>query len=136
MNGFNLEWRDEYLLGIDELDFEHKDLFRRLNELHEELVQDNDKERVSGSLGGIYARLDAHFALEENYMREKKYAGYEQHKKQHDNFLDELREVSDKLLSSGIDIEERNVLESKLQGWVLNHFTTTDRDLPLDDEDD
>ena len=130
MAGFNLEWRDEYLLGVEELDFEHKDLFRRLNELHEELVRDSSKEHVAGCLGEIYARVDAHFALEENYMREKKYDGYEKHKKQHDNFLDELREISDRLLSSGIELVERDALEAKLQGWVLNHFTTTDREMP------
>ena len=26
------QWDDAYLIGVDELDFEHKDLFARLNE--------------------------------------------------------------------------------------------------------
>jgi hemerythrin len=129
MAEFHLEWRDEYLLGVEELDYEHKDLFNRLNELHDELVRDSNRERVEGCLGEIYARVDAHFALEENFMREKKYSGYEAHKKQHDNFLDELREVSDRLLSSGVDPAERDAMEAKLHSWVLNHFTTTDRDM-------
>ncbi|MCZ6870223.1 MAG: hypothetical protein O7G84_12035 [Gammaproteobacteria bacterium] len=33
------QWDDAYLIGVDELDFEHKDLFARLNELHEDLVR-------------------------------------------------------------------------------------------------
>jgi len=124
-----LEWRDEYLLGVAELDHEHKDLFRRLNELHEELGRDMDAKRVAGCLGEIYARVDAHFALEENYMRENKYSGYAKHKKHHDNFLDELREVSEQLLSAGIDPARRDALETKLRDWVLAHFTTTDREM-------
>jgi len=124
-----LEWRDEYSLGVEELDYEHKDLFNRLNELHQELRRDSDKDRVARCLGEIYARVNAHFALEENYMREQKYAGYDKHKSQHDNFLDDLREVSDRLISSGIDPAEREALEIKLNTWVLGHFTTTDRDM-------
>jgi len=124
-----LEWRDEYSLGVEELDYEHKDLFNRLNELHQELRHDSDKDRVSRCLGEIYARVNAHFALEENYMREQKYTGYDNHKSQHDNFLDDLREVSDRLISSGIDPAEREALEIKLNNWVLGHFTTTDRDM-------
>jgi len=124
-----LEWRDEYLLGVTELDHEHKDLFSRLNELHEELNRDNDKGHVEGCLGGIYARVSAHFALEENYMRENNISGYEKHKKHHDMFLDELREISDRLLNSGIDPKERDVLETTVRDWILNHFTTTDREM-------
>ena len=124
-----LEWRDEYSLGVEELDYEHKDLFNRLNELHQELRRDSDKDRVSRCLGEIYARVNAHFALEENYMREQKYSGYDKHKSQHDNFLDDLREVSDRLVSSGIDPAEREALEIKLNNWILGHFTTTDRDM-------
>ena len=31
------EWKDEYLLGLEPLDFEHKDLFQCINDVYEHI---------------------------------------------------------------------------------------------------
>ena len=87
------EWKDEYLLGLEPLDFEHKDLFRCINDLYEQCGIRDEGDELEDCLGQLHARLAAHFALEESAMREMKNPHYEAHKAEHDRFLEEVTEV-------------------------------------------
>lgn len=123
-----LIWRDEYLIGVDELDWEHQDLFQRLNELHDALAKSGDLDAIEDCLGEIHARVESHFALEEQYMRANKFAGYDAHKEEHDEFLEVLVELAKGILDDP-EPERRDNLEFQLQAWVINHVITSDRDL-------
>ena len=128
MPGFQLEWSDEYLIGVGELDYEHKDLFIRLNELHEELIQHEDKDEIERCLGEIYARLSAHFALEENFMRKSKSLNYVRHKQEHDAFLEDFIDIINDFRVSP-ELSEGGELAEFLQYWILNHIITSDREM-------
>ena len=121
-----LEWTDACRIGIDMLDYEHQDLFARLNELHDELLRHEDREVVEACLGEIHARMAAHFALEEKFMRDKRYPDYEAHKAEHDDLLDEfigfmMRFSHDPNLTYG------QAEQLMLKRWVIDHVLTTDR---------
>ncbi len=123
-----LEWTDACRIGVDMLDYEHQDLFTWLNELHEELLRHEDRVMVEACLGEIHARMAAHFALEEKFMRDKHYADYEAHKAEHDDLLEEfiefmMRYSRDPNLTYGQE-EQRT-----LTHWVIGHVLTTDRRL-------
>ena len=123
-----LQWRDDYLIGVEELDFEHRDLFARLNELHEELAHDADRARIENGLGEICARVAAHFALEEKFMRDTDFPKYSHHKKEHDDFLEVIVDYAEEIGSTE-DITKRDELESELQHWIIDHVTTSDQEL-------
>jgi hemerythrin-like metal-binding protein len=72
------------------LDYEHQDLFDCLNQIYEQCSRKSDYETVADCLGRLHSRLAAHFALEENTMREMKNPHYAAHKAEHDRFLDEV----------------------------------------------
>jgi len=123
-----LEWKDEYLLGLDSLDFEHKDLFKCINDLYRQCAIHGEETELEYCLGQLYARLAAHFALEESTMREMKNPHYEDHKAEHDRFLEEVTEV---VASFGNNPGEEQVeaFAMRVKEWVLHHITTTDRNL-------
>lgn len=123
-----LEWSDEYLIGVDELDFEHKDLFNRLNELHTELVRHNDWARIEHCLGEIYARVLAHFALEERFMRDTNQPNYAQHKSEHDRFLEVIVDIIEAFRANP-ELGSAGALEAQLQQWIINHITASDQEL-------
>ena len=122
------EWKDEYLLGLGPLDFEHQDLFNCINDLYEQCRLQGEAVGVEDCLGQLHARLAAHFALEESAMREMKNPHYEAHKAEHDQFLEEVTEV---VASFGTkpDDEYVEVFAIRVKEWVLTHITTTDRQL-------
>ena len=68
-----LKWDDSFLIGIEELDHEHKLLLDDINSLHEQLAQYGKISEIEKCLGEIYTRMHAHFALEEHVMKEHKY---------------------------------------------------------------
>ena len=122
------EWKDEYLLGLGPLDFEHQDLFNCINDLYEQCRLQGEAVGVEDCLGQLHARLAAHFALEESTMCEMKNPHYEAHKAEHDQFLEEVTEV---VASFGTkpDDEYVEVFAIRVKEWVLTHITTTDRQL-------
>jgi hemerythrin len=122
-----LEWRDDYLLGIRFLDFEHRDLFERINDLFGMCVSHADTEHVADCLGRLHARLSARFALEERVMRERNCDEYEPHKRSHKLLLDELRDIMDEYEDSqNLDEDE---LSRRFDNWFAEHFSTYDASL-------
>ena len=123
-----LDWSDEYLIGVEELDYEHRGLFNRLNELHEELAHHDEKAKIEDCLGEIHVRVEAHFALEERFMLDNKFKNYTHHKKEHDDFLAVIVNLIEKFLTNP-ELSYGNELEEQLQFWIVNHILTSDQEL-------
>jgi hemerythrin len=123
-----LEWKDEYLLGLEPLDFEHEDLFQCINDVYQQCRIQAEGVELGDCLGQLHARLAAHFALEESAMREMKNPHYETHKAEHDRFLEEVTEF---VASFGTYPGEEHVeaFAIRVKEWILVHITTTDRQL-------
>ena len=118
-----LEWKDEYCLGIPAVDEEHRELIELINELHAELQAGESGITVLDFLGEIYARISAHFALEEKVMREQEYDELADHKADHERLLDELRDLMDACEDRLVSEAE---LSERLDDWFAVHFRTRD----------
>lgn len=118
-----VKWKEEYALGIGPLDFEHQDLFERINDLYDACGGSSDPESVSSCLGRLHARLSAHFALEEKLMREARNPHYAAHKAEHDRFLDEVTDA----VAGSRDVEDLEAFAQSLRDWLARHITTYDR---------
>lgn len=121
-----LQWDDSFLIGIDELDFEHKRLIEDINHLHEELSGQDEKGDIEACLGEILARMQAHFALEERVMRKNKYPGLDEHKREHEDLLDSYTtSMLDFINSPGSD--RGRPIEDALERWIVEHILVSDR---------
>jgi hemerythrin len=98
-----------------------------INELDDAMGTDADHATVVAALGEIYARISAHFALEEKIMRDARYAGLAEHKQDHELLLDELLDVVDSVDSEGR--YDRLDLSSTLDRWFSDHFRNHDAKL-------
>jgi hemerythrin len=119
-----ITWKDEYSVGVPDVDHEHQKLIALINDLHDAMSGGDSDVTVMDFLGEIYANVSAHFALEEKIMRERKYDQYAEHKADHEVLLDELRDIMD-------DYEENayfsdDVFANALEGWFTTHFSTRD----------
>ena len=120
-----IDWRSEFETGIAEVDHEHRELVDLLNDLHTELEADAPRERVSAFLGEVFARISAHFALEETVMRKHHYDQYTDHKADHEKLLDELRDIMDAHEAGGY-FDYRDALARGVRDWFVNHFKSKD----------
>jgi len=119
-----IEWRNEFKIGIEEVDFEHQELIELINELYVEAKKEDSNTAVMACLGEIYAKISAHFALEEKVMRELKYDQYEGHKEDHEKLLDDIMDIMDEFTDVPTLDEER--FGERLNKWFTQHFSTKD----------
>jgi len=119
-----IEWKDEFSVGVPSIDHEHKELIELINWLNDIAHSGSSYDNVIDALGEIYAQISAHFALEERIMREALYDGYAEHKEDHEDLLDELLYIMDRVDDDGAYDESR--LGSELNRWFSEHFRTHD----------
>jgi len=119
-----IEWRKDFETGIPGVDFEHKELVGLINDLDEQLGNGAPKEAVGRFLGEVFARISAHFALEETVMRKRKYDEYGPHKAEHEELLDKLRDIMDAHDAGPVDY--RSELSSVVRDWFVDHFKSKD----------
>lgn len=122
-----IEWRDEFSVGVASVDLEHRELIDLINDLHAMIGDNASADDVVSMLGEIFAQISAHFALEEKYMRDTRYPLLDEHKGDHENLLDELRDMMELVDVDG-NYNER-VLSENLQRWFTEHFRTHDAKL-------
>jgi hemerythrin-like metal-binding protein len=119
-----IDWDEKFSVGVAAVDHEHRELIGLVNETYDRLQRPDAGVTVPDFLGEIYARISAHFALEENIMRTKRYAHYAEHKADHEHLLDEIRDIMD-------DYEDQRIFDTeqfaqRLGTWFTGHFRTHD----------
>ena len=119
-----LSWKPAYSLGIPSVDLEHREMIRMINQLYAGLGDKAEADDIEDALENIYAGIASHFALEERHMRDAGYAEYQDHKDQHEDLLDQIRDMMD-------DFERnpeagREILQKSLSDWFGHHFATFD----------
>lgn len=120
-----LEWRDEFSIGIEGVDHEHRALIDLINRLHQELVEQKAAPRTGAFLGEVHAQIAAHFALEEQIMKQQRYADYTAHKVDHEILLDEIRDIMD-AYERGDYAGGPDSLDQRLADWFGQHFRSHD----------
>lgn len=119
-----IEWKDNYSVGIDAVDHEHRELIDLINSLHEELSVATTDRTVGALLGEIFRSISAHFALEERFMREHRYDQHFEHKQAHEELLEQIRDIMD-----GYEADPAAAsgeLSTRLDEWFTLHFKTHD----------
>jgi hemerythrin-like metal-binding protein len=119
-----LDWQANFAIGIDEVDYEHRELIALINSLHAALGEERAGERVEAFLGEIFADISAHFALEERVMRERRYDALADHKADHERLLDQLRDMMD-AQADGAALDDAR-FGAQLAEWFAGHFRTHD----------
>jgi len=124
---------EEYLVGVELIDEEHKQLFKIIGEanelVHAELLHDKYDEimRIIANLKEYTIR---HFQDEEDYMESIGYEGLEAQKNAHQAFVDKLNEID----LEEVDNNQQEYLEELVQfllGWLVNHILMVDKRIPV-----
>ena len=122
-----INWKEDFSVGVAEVDHEHRELIELINSLHAVMKQGAGHDDVVQALGEIYAHIAAHFALEEKMMRQTRYPMLSEHKQDHETLLDDLRDIMDEVEDDGTFDEAQ--LASDLERWFSDHFRTHDAKL-------
>lgn len=115
-----IEWRQEYSVGIEEVDREHESLIEQINQLYEQLSLPMDTIAIETMLSDIQTDISTHFALEELLMQEAGFSEYEAHKQDHERLLDQIHDL---VFHFSEDPESgKELLINRLSDWFSQHF--------------
>lgn len=85
-----VDWSDELSIGIPEIDKQHKVLVGLLNRLHQAILEHRAREECGEILEQLIEYTRVHFATEESVMSTFNYPQLEQHRKEHQDLIDEV----------------------------------------------
>lgn len=123
-----LKWKDDYLLGIQTIDEQHKELFRiaerAYNLLKSEYFVDKYNKIVE-IIGELKDYTIFHFQEEEKYMLSIKYKRFFAHKIEHDEFIEQLNKVELKDVDENQDKYILDLLEFVVK-WINDHIIGQD----------
>ncbi len=122
-----IEWNDSYLLGVPEIDSQHKKLISIANELYDVVTKDDAdyKSKMSLILKKLTDYTQYHFTSEEQLQEKIGYVGLSAHKNAHNYFIKEVEFQIQKLSAD----DKNNILGfyEYIAGWVLNHIAKADK---------
>lgn len=83
-----VEWRQEFLVGVEEVDTQHRQLFSMLSDLYRAIEKRADEEDLLQTIDGLIAYLKEHFSCEEALLRH--HPRWEEHHRQHWRFTEKV----------------------------------------------
>ena len=121
-----IEWTPDLAVGLDVIDDQHKELYRRIDRLMEACHEGKGKEVVGDTLKFLEDYVVTHFTNEQQYMQRFGYPDYDVHKRNHDYYVNNLKELKKILAEKGPGVElvvKTNVMVIE---WLNNHIRKMD----------
>lgn len=120
-----MPWSDEFVLGIEFIDKQHRWLVDTTNQLHDELASHSaTREELKKILEGLVDYTINHFIGEEDLFNRYGYPEEDTHRRRHDEFSRHVLELLLKL-EKGEEVSGE-VLEF-LQTWLIKHILKDDK---------
>lgn len=115
-------------IDIESMDKQHKRWIELMNNLHEAIQHRMDKSVIEKAMIGILFYTRIHFEDEERLLLLNDYPDYANHKKLHDDFIEQLKVLKQ---SQEKDQQSDWLLIMKLMDlmskWLINHIQKADR---------
>lgn len=124
-----IEWKEEFSVGIKELDEQHKELFRLINRLQEE---SESAGMITYAFDSLERYVNIHFRTEERLLEKAGYSDLKTHKIEHKQFETWLKSVKITFASGASPTRMANMINEYLQDWWTHHIL--DSDMSYSDE--
>jgi hemerythrin len=129
--GKMIYWKEEYRIGINHIDEQHKRWFLIAEEVYNLFNQDTNIDKTNKIMAIMSELKDYtiyHFNFEESYMKEIDYKNYNRHKEAHARFIDKINSVNIYELGDDLNEHIQELLEYMIK-WLYLHILNTDREL-------
>jgi len=121
------DWDDQLLTGEETVDYQHKILFRVINDLIRAVNMSDDTSSilVEVALDELLKYAGYHFSDEEELMKKKQYSGFGMHKAQHEMFVEKIL-VFKTRMNNNENIGKE--LVDFMFHWLINHIKKLDKE--------
>jgi hemerythrin len=127
------EWSEDLSIGIEPIDSQHKELFRRIAALRAGLRSGQGRSALLETLDFLAEYVDVHFSSEEKYMQRYDYPNTFTHRQAHEKFIREIADYKKEMKSLDAANEITSFLgiavERRLADWLKDHIGVMDKKL-------
>jgi hemerythrin len=120
------EWSDDFLIGIDEIDKQHRAFFDAAHRLYESILNCEGETAVEESVEFLKRYATTHFQTEEAFMLKHGYAQLEEHKRLHADFFDRLDLLAEDVKVFGPTQHLADQALEIAQDWLIDHIADED----------
>lgn len=120
-----MQWTEMLAIDGGHVDGQHRGLFDAINVFHEAVAQGHESEAVAGALDFLKSYGERHFAEEERLLAEFAYPRLDQHRRQHQQFLEQVSAFRTQLLEGGCGLGHS--MSQFLGSWLVNHIMVSDK---------
>jgi hemerythrin len=122
-----IEWTPRLAVGVEIIDSQHKELFKRVNDLVLAMKARRSEAEVRRILSFLGDYVLTHFEAEERLMRHHGYPDFAKHKEIHDAFVKDLGALKANLEKNGPSAAAAVQLDGRVCEWLLDHVGVNDR---------
>ncbi len=121
-----IEWKDEYSVGITHIDQDHKKLIKLLNQFTVAYDHAMSEEFEKEALEALIDYTKYHFEREEKMMRENDYPDFVAHQAKHQEMIGQVNQFVDLYNKKGHDALKE--VSEYLTVWLISHINGTDKE--------
>ena len=119
------KWEDQYSLGIEFIDEQHKSLVKLINILHGNLAEGTTDEIIDETLSSLIDYTVYHFNSEEEMLKTYGYPSYQDHKKHHDALAQQILDIQKNIQNRSSDLSHD--VTDFLVHWLVAHIVNEDK---------
>ena len=120
-----IKWKDEYSVGIEEIDEQHRYFITLLNDLYDAVCSNRGRQELKDLFQKLSDYAEKHFATEEKYFDEFHYEGAAEHKMKHQEMRDEIKKIKNQ--EEGNEIDFYGNIVYFLKDWLEDHLEKMDQ---------
>ena len=128
MNGM-IKWKEEYYMGVESLDEQHKELFEIANRIYSllknELILDKYNSIIE-IIDELKSYTSNHFQAEEEYMKSIGYKRFLSQKAAHNEFLEKMNSIDVEKIDNGHNEYLIGILDFVCD-WLGQHIIKEDK---------
>lgn len=124
-----IQWTEDLATGSQELDDQHREIFRRISGLLDACNEGKGRQEVGRVIGFLDDYIVTHFGLEEQYMLEQGYPDFQEHKRQHEEFIQNFLVLKKQVMTNGPGLSTVIGTNQLVVRWFMNHIRKVDTDL-------
>ena len=119
-----VEWKNEFSVGVVEIDQQHRKLLEIINHLNEAMKLGNDSGRLSRVMDELVGYTRFHFAYEEQLMATVGYAETAEHHRRHEAMVARVEQFRGEVANARATFSLK--LMDFLKYWLTKHILETD----------
>ena len=123
----NITWDDTLSVEIDEIDEDHRKLVDLFNILSHSVTQGDAPDYIDAVLEELISCTIWHFRHEERLMLLYNYEGITDHKAEHNELIDSVRELQQKFHKENKQLTNEDI--EYLETWLTEHILGHDMKL-------